>query len=113
MVVWDSWPKYGSGGPTWPLLASLAYGPWVVDYGPRAVGGLNGPNPLMKGGGPRMMVMARGPRTPWKTKGPTRPKNKDKGLGVGEMEVFQGVIDGRIWPEARNGQGKGVMTKSP
>ncbi|MBW0564458.1 hypothetical protein O181_104173 [Austropuccinia psidii MF-1] len=46
--------KIGSGGsncglgPRWlPPLASLADGPWTVNYGPQAVeavGGLNGPN---------------------------------------------------------------------
>ncbi|MBW0547248.1 hypothetical protein O181_086963 [Austropuccinia psidii MF-1] len=70
------------------------------DYCPQgveAVGGLNGlfgpfrpKPPLMKGGGPNPKMMARGPTTPWNNEGPPRHKIKDKGLGVGDMEIGQG-----------------------
>ncbi|MBW0528040.1 hypothetical protein O181_067755 [Austropuccinia psidii MF-1] len=51
----------------------------------------------MKGGGPKPKMMARRP-------GPPRPKIKDKGLGVCDIEMAKEASDGRIWPEARNGQ---------
>ncbi|MBW0519460.1 hypothetical protein O181_059175 [Austropuccinia psidii MF-1] len=59
--------------------------------------------PLMKRGGPEGLVLDRGPRTSWDT---PRPKNKDKDLGVGDMEeLAREAKDGRIWPEAIKGQG--------
>ncbi|MBW0497943.1 hypothetical protein O181_037658 [Austropuccinia psidii MF-1] len=64
------------------------------DYGPQAieaVGGLNGlfgpfrPGPpLMKRVGPKPMMRAR------------VPKNKDRGLGVEDMEISHGRV---IWPK--------------
>ncbi|MBW0584068.1 hypothetical protein O181_123783 [Austropuccinia psidii MF-1] len=59
----------------------------------------------MKRGGPGGLVLARGPRTP-------RPKNKDKDLGVGDMEeLAREANDGRIWPWAIKGQGRVIWPK--
>ncbi|MBW0464010.1 hypothetical protein O181_003725 [Austropuccinia psidii MF-1] len=68
------WPtgRRSRRGPKWPNKAIYAR------------------TPLMKGVGSGWMEMARGPGGSKKTKGPPRPKNRDEGLGVGEVEIGQG-----------------------
>ncbi|MBW0569445.1 hypothetical protein O181_109160 [Austropuccinia psidii MF-1] len=57
--------------------------------------------------------MKRGSPEPSKTQKDTpRPKNKDKDLGVGDMEeLAREAKDGRIWPEAIKGQGSVIWPR--
>ncbi|MBW0489687.1 hypothetical protein O181_029402 [Austropuccinia psidii MF-1] len=96
--------KIGSGGPNCGLGASRL--PPLAPFGLIGLG-QKGPNwpvdrdePLMKRGGPEGLVLARG------------PKNKDKDLGVGDMEeLAREAKDGGIWPEAIKGQGRVIWPK--
>ncbi|MBW0573642.1 hypothetical protein O181_113357 [Austropuccinia psidii MF-1] len=96
VVHGDPWPKWvlrvcmgfeaenGTGGSNCGLGASGL--PPLAPFGLIGLGHL-GPRPLMKRGDLRMVVMARGPRPPRRQKDTPRPKNKDRGLGIGDMEI--------------------------
>ncbi|MBW0486034.1 hypothetical protein O181_025749 [Austropuccinia psidii MF-1] len=47
---------------------TTAYGPWAVDYGPQAIGGLNGPKTHTQRGG------AKRQEAPGSPEGPPRPR---------------------------------------
>ncbi|MBW0545670.1 hypothetical protein O181_085385 [Austropuccinia psidii MF-1] len=66
----------------------------------------------MKRGGPEGLVLEEGQEPPRTQKDTPRPKNKDKDLGVGDMEELdREAKDGRIWPEAIKGQGRLIFPK--
>ncbi|MBW0470015.1 hypothetical protein O181_009730 [Austropuccinia psidii MF-1] len=66
----------------------------------------------MKRGVPESLVLARGARPLTNQKEPPRPKNKDKDLGVGDIEeLSREAKDGRIWPGAIKDQGRVIWPK--
>ncbi|MBW0572272.1 hypothetical protein O181_111987 [Austropuccinia psidii MF-1] len=66
----------------------------------------------MKRGGPEGLVLEEGPEPPRTRNNTPRPKNKDKDLGVGDMEEWaREAKDGRIWPEAIKGQERLIWPK--
>ncbi|MBW0588278.1 hypothetical protein O181_127993 [Austropuccinia psidii MF-1] len=58
----------------------------------------------MKGGGPKPKVMAGGLEAPRIQKDPPGPESKIKAWGLVRWKLAKEANDGRIWPEARNGQ---------
>ncbi|MBW0461936.1 hypothetical protein O181_001651 [Austropuccinia psidii MF-1] len=84
--------KIGSDGP------NCGHGPWTVDrdYGPRN----------------KEWLWLECPEPPKKQEDTSRPKNKDKDLGVGDIEeLAREAKDGSRWPEAITGQGRVIWKK--